>query len=128
MEVLDLLIAEYGIDAVLEFIKTGRPPEDMETWRVENSHPYSASTYPEFAREAGDLLTFLHHRIGVHGGDTRIPLHGDPRVMDWAAKHGFIILEVNEETGRLRRIGQAGTEEIDLYKIIEFALQHPVIL
>jgi hypothetical protein len=70
------LEAVYGREAVVKFMDTGKLPKGIEF-----SHLFSAAEYPEFARrgDLGVLTDEGEHRIGHHGGDTRVPLHGKPR-------------------------------------------------
>ena len=72
----DSLEAEYGREAVVEFMDTGELPRGIDF-----SHLFSAAEYPEFAHrsELGVLVDATEHRLGHHGGNTSIPLHGIPR-------------------------------------------------
>lgn len=71
------LEAVYGREALVEFMETGKLPKD-----VEFSHLFSASEYPEFAHrgDLGVLTDRGQHLQEHHGGDTRVPLHGRPRI------------------------------------------------
>lgn len=103
-EIIDLLEAEYGREAIERFRRTGVLPRG-----VENSHPYSVSAEPELASRPGDLVPRRFHRSGVHAGDTRIPLHGEPLAQDYAKNSGYLILD---ETGNA--IGQMGGEKLNM--------------
>ncbi|QNB00107.1 hypothetical protein [Massilia sp. Se16.2.3] len=82
---LERLESEHGAEAVVHFEESGRLPRDFEF-----SHLYSASEYPEFARRAdlGVLTDHMDHIQGHHGGDTTVPLHGEPRNASWADDWG----------------------------------------
>lgn len=70
------LEAVYGREALVRFMDTGNLPRG-----VEFSHLFSAAEYPEFAHRSdlGVLTDQAEHRLGHHGGNTRVPLHGFPR-------------------------------------------------
>jgi hypothetical protein len=102
-EVIDLIEAEYGKEAIAKFRETGVLPRG-----VENSHPYSVQTDPELATRPGDLVPKNFHRYGVHAGDTTIPLEGDPLAPNYVEKSGFLILNENGVP-----IGQAGASQVD---------------
>jgi hypothetical protein len=82
---LERLQQTHGAEAIQTFEETGRLPRDFEF-----SHLYSASEYPEFARrsELGVLTDRAEHIQGHHGGDTSIPLHGEPRSTSWEENWG----------------------------------------
>ena len=103
-EIIDLLEAEYGREAIAEFRETGVLPRG-----VENSHPYSVFAEPELASRPGDPVPKNFHRYGVHAGDTTIPLHGEPLAPDYVENSGYLILD---EAGN--PIGQMGGEELDM--------------
>jgi RHS repeat-associated protein len=69
--------AVYGREALVDFMETGKLPEG-----VEFSHLFSAAEYPEFSHrgDLGVLTDQAEHRFGHHAGDTRVPLHGTPRI------------------------------------------------
>ena len=73
----DRIEAVYGREALVEFMDTGKLPKGIEF-----SHLFSASEYPEFAHRSdlGVLTDQGEHRLGHHGGDTSVPLHGRPRI------------------------------------------------
>jgi len=100
-EVIDLIEAEYGKEAIAKFRETGVLPRG-----IENSHPYSVQTSPELATRPGDLTPKAFHRYGVHGGDTTIPLEGEPLDPNYSEESGFIILDENGTP-----IGQGGFKE-----------------
>src|SRR6185503_13358217 len=102
-EVVDLIEAEYGKEAIAQFRETGVLPRG-----VENSHPYSIQSEPELATRPGDLVPRQFHRYGVHGGDTTVPLSGGPLAPSYAEESGFLILD---EAGNA--IGQAGVNQVD---------------
>jgi RHS repeat-associated protein len=83
---LNRLESQHGAEAIVRFEETGRLPRDFEF-----SHLYSASEYPEFARRSdlGVLTDYADHIHGHHGGDTTIPLHGEPRNASWAEDWGY---------------------------------------
>lgn len=106
MEIYEMWLEEFGPQAIEDFIDTGRMPR--ERGGVENSHPYGVATHPELADRPGDSIPRQDHRTGVHGGDTRAPLNGDPRDPGWRENRGYTILD---EDGR--PIGQVGPEGYD---------------
>lgn len=82
---LERLQQQHGQEAVQAFEETGRLPRDFEF-----SHLYSASEYPELARRSdlGVLTDRAEHIHGHHGGDTAVPLHGQPRNASWEESWG----------------------------------------
>ncbi len=104
-EAVDLITEEYGPEAVEYFREHGTFPEGTA---IENSHPYSVQSDPEIATRPGDLVPRRFHRYGVHPGDTRPPLHGEPLAPSYAEESGFLILGENGVP-----IGQMGTEYVD---------------
>ncbi|HEY1527904.1 MAG TPA: SpvB/TcaC N-terminal domain-containing protein [Candidatus Angelobacter sp.] len=88
---------EKGIKAVVKFNKTGKLPKDFEL-----SHYYSKAANPEVAKRP-DLAKFEirdDHIQGTHGGDTRVPLYGNPRNPDYKGSSGFQIIDANTPEGR----------------------------
>jgi RHS repeat-associated protein len=77
LHLVERLEEVYGRKWVVRFIKTGKLPKGIEF-----SHLFSASEYPEFAHrgDLGVLTDEREHRVLHHGGDTREPLHGFPRI------------------------------------------------
>jgi len=104
-EIVDLIEAEYGREAIAEFRETGAFPEGTP---IENSHPNSVQTDPELAMRPGDLIPRPMHRYGVHPGETRTPLNGEPLAPNYAGESGFLILD---ESGT--PIGQSGVSQVD---------------
>ena len=88
---------EHGLDAVAHFEDTGQLPRDFEF-----SHSYSAAANPEVANrpDLGQMLPHDDHIQGVHGGDTRVPLHGLPRNPDYDGPSGLGIYDSNTPEGR----------------------------
>lgn len=88
---------EKGWDAVVKFTETGKVPRGFDF-----SHSYSAAANPETAGRAdlGQIMPHDDHIQGVHGGDTRIPLYGLPRIPDYAGPSGYQIIDSNTPAGR----------------------------
>ncbi len=91
---LERLETEHGAEAVVKFEETGELPKNFEF-----SHLYSAAEYPELASksELGVLTDHSEHIYGHHGGDTRVPLDGQPRDVDWAEKWGYQVTDDSPE-------------------------------
>jgi RHS repeat-associated protein len=88
------LLQAHGVKALETYEETGRLPRGFEF-----SHLYSASAEPELASR-GDLGVFtekLDHLYGHHGGDTTVPLHGQPRNPGWQDGHGMQIVSDTPE-------------------------------
>jgi hypothetical protein len=104
-EVVDLIEAEYGREMIDYFTEYGTFPEGTP---IENSHPYSVQTDPELATRPGDLIPRPMHRYGVHPGETRTALAGDPLAPNYSEESGFLILDENGAP-----IGQMGVSQVD---------------
>ncbi len=91
---LERLETEHGAEAVVQFEETGKLPRDFEF-----SHLYSAAEHPELASksELGVMVDHAEHIYGHHGGDTRIPLNGEPRNPDWSESWGYQVLDDSPE-------------------------------
>lgn len=115
------LAERYGREALVEFVESGKLPDD-----VEFSHLYSAAEYPEFAHRSdlGVLTDSRDHRLGHHGGDTRIPLDGAPRDPDWESRLGTQEIDASRATGR-RYLGMTDEEGVATSVDDELLREHP---
>jgi RHS repeat-associated protein len=91
---LSRLENEHGLEAVQRFNESGELPRGFEF-----SHLYSASEYPEFANksELGVLTDHRDHIYGHHGGNTTVPLHGEPRNATFEETWGFQVMGESPE-------------------------------
>lgn len=109
-EMVELIRDEYGAEAIEYFIEHGKFPKGVS---IENSHPYSVQSDPQISMEPGDLIPSNYHRYGVHGGDTSIPLNGDPLAPNYSEQSGYLIYD--ESGVPIGQMGEGQLETLSTY-------------